>query len=123
MDAITTVQELDRKRIRAMIARDADSLYALLADDLFYIHASSAKDNKHSLIHALLSGALIYKVIDLSEVESRDLGDQVILIGKARVTVLASGQRSDSFERFSSCWVRRDDRWQMLGWQSTLLAD
>ena len=100
MDAITTVQELDRKRIRAMIARDADSLYALLADDLFYIHASSAKDNKHSLIHALLSGALIYKVIDLSEVESRDLG-----------------------ERFSSCWVRRDDRWQMLGWQSTLLAD
>ena len=116
-DALAAQQRL----IKAMTARDAAALDNALAEDLFFIHASSAKDNKQSLIEALLSGALLYRSITLSEVETRGAGESVVFVGKAELTSLVRGGRIVESVRFASHWIWRTGRWQLLGWQATAL--
>ena len=45
--------DLDRKRMRAMAAKDVETLESLLADDLIYTHSSARLDTKKSLIRAM----------------------------------------------------------------------
>lgn len=120
-DTTAKVLEADRARIRAMLQRDADALAPLLADDLIYIHASSAKDNKESYLSAFLSGAMLYRRIEPSEVEVHDRGDWVLLTGKIDLAVFLNSRREETAERFTASYVRRDGRWQLYCWQSTTL--
>ena len=121
MDKIAHVLDLDRQRIQAMIQRDSTKLMALLADDVFFIHETSAKDNKQSLLEAVLSGAVMYRAVETSEIETRDMGDWVLLTGKAHITIAVSGRRSEVAVRFSSAYVEREAGWQMQFWQATKL--
>lgn len=120
-DAITEVLETDRRRLRAMVQTDADALAPLLADDLIHIHSSSAKDNKESLLNALLSGALLFRKLEASEVEARDMGDWVLLIGKLAVAAFTGSRREEYGERFTASYVRQDGRWRLYCWQATRL--
>jgi uncharacterized protein (TIGR02246 family) len=120
---LAQVLERDQQRINAMCQRDSGKLAELLADDLIYIHASSAKDDKASLLSALLSGAIMYRAIEPSEIEARDLGDVILVVGKASITTAAFGKRTQSSERFSATWVQQDGQWRMQHWQSTKLPE
>jgi len=121
MDPVAEVLEIDRRRIRAMLHQDADALTPLLADDLIYIHASSSKDSKASYLSALLSGALLYRKVDHSEVEARAMGDWVLLTGKTALAVFAGSRRDAWNERFTAIYVRRGQGWQLYCWQATRL--
>lgn len=120
-DAIAEVLEADRRRLQAMQRMDADALAPLLADDLIHIHSSSAKDNRESLLNALLSGALLYRKLEASEVEARDMGDWVLLTGKLAVAAFTGSRREEYGERFTATYVRRNGRWQLYCWQATRL--
>jgi hypothetical protein len=122
-DPIGEVLETNRRFFRALMQNEADLLYLLLADDLIYIHASSAKDNKDSLLSALLSGALLFRTLDLAEVEALDLGSWVRLSGKCSQTTFGNGRREEMAVRFTAAYVRRQDRWQLNFWQSTRLPN
>ena len=117
---LAQVLERDQQRINAMCQRDSGKLAELLADDLIYIHASSAKDDKASLLSALLSGAIMYRAIEPSEIEARDV---ILVVGKASITTAAFGKRTQSSERFSATWVQQDGQWRMQHWQSTKLPE
>jgi len=121
MDATAEVLEIDRRRLRAMVQMDADALAPLLADDLICIHASSAKDNKQSLLNAMLAGALLYRKFETMEVEAREMDGWVLLTGKAAAAVFANGRREEWAERFTATYVRREGRWQLFCWQATRL--
>jgi ketosteroid isomerase-like protein len=121
MDVVAEVLETDRRRIRAMLQQDADVLAPLLADDLIYIHSSSAKDSKQSYLSALLSGAVLYRKIEPSEVEAREMGDWVHLTGKTAMAIFLNGRREEFGVRFTATYIRRDGRWQLFCWQSTRL--
>ena len=116
---IDEIIELDRQRIRAMIGKDIGKLDQLLADDLAYIHSNAKKDNKASLFDAMLSGAASYRQIDITDVEGRDFGDTVVLIGSAAITVSSFGVRTAVNVRFTNVYVQRGGRWQMAVWQAT----
>ena len=119
MTAIDEVRALDQKRIRAMINKDIGALDQILADDLVYTHPDAKKDNKASLIDALLSGAASYRQIDVDETDVRDFGDAVVLIGKADMIISEYGERRTFGVRFTTVYARRGGRWQMAVGQST----
>ena len=81
--------DLDKKRMRAMAAKDTATL---LADDLVYTHSSARLDTKQSLIANMKSGATVYSAVDPSEVWAQDLGDAVILTGVAQIKVSSNGK-------------------------------
>ena len=69
--------DLDRKRMRAMVAKDVETLESLLADDLIYTHSSARLDTKRSLIQGMVSGTTVYTGVKPSDVKAQDLGDTV----------------------------------------------
>ena len=115
------VIDLDRKRMRAMAAKDVETLENLLADDLVYTHSSARLDTKKSLIRAMVSGATVYTSIEPSGVKAQDLGDTVVLTGIAQIKVASNGTPNAFGVRFTNVYTRRDGRWQMVTWQSTRL--
>ncbi len=121
MDAVSDVLEVERRRLRAMVQMDADALAPRLADDLIFIHSSSAKDNKQSLLSALLSGALLYRKLEVSEVEARDMGGWILLTGKLAMVLFTNSRREEYGERFTASYVCRGGHWQLCCWQATRL--
>ncbi len=113
--------DLDRKRMRAMAAKDVETLENLLADDLVYTHSSARLDTKKSLIHAMVSGTTVYTSVEPSGVTAQDLGDTVVLTGIAHIKVVSNGTPNAFGVRFTDVYTRRDGRWQMVTWQSTRL--
>jgi hypothetical protein len=112
--------DLDKKRMRAMAAKDTATL---LADDLVYTHSSARLDTKQSLIANMKSGATVYSAADPSEVWAQDLGDAVILTGVAQIKVSSNGKDLDFRVRFTDAYAKRSGRWQMVVSQSTRLPD
>lgn len=113
--------DLDRKRMRAMVSKDIETLESLLADDLVYTHSSARLDTKRSLIHGMVSGTTVYTGVKPSDVKAQDLGDTVVLTGIAHIEVVSNGTPNAFGVRFTDVYTRRDDRWQMVTWQSTRL--
>lgn len=119
MSAIDEVLETDRERIRAMLGKDIDALGRLLADDLVFTHPDGRKDNRESLINAMLAGAAAYRQIDVRMTDTRDFGGTAVLIGEADMTVSSYGQRSSFEVRFTAVYVQRAAGWQLAVWQAT----
>ena len=113
--------DLDRKRMRAMVAKDVETLEMLLADDLIYTHSSARLDTKRSLIQGMVAGTTVYTGVKPSDVKAQDLGDTVVLTGIAHIEVVSNGTPNAFGVRFTDVYTRRDDRWQMVTWQSTRL--
>lgn len=116
-----TIIDLDAKRMKAMAAKDVATLEAVLADDLIYTHSSARLDTKRSLIDAMVKGTTVYTGVEPSEVKAQDLGDTVVLTGIAHIEVVLNGTPNAFGVRFTDVYTRRDDRWQMVTWQSTRL--
>ena len=118
-----TVIDLDRKRMQAMAAKDVATLEALLADDLVYTHSSARLDTKRSLIEGMTSGKTVYTSVEPSDVKAQDLGTAVVLTGIARIKVTSGGKAMEFGVRFMDVYAKRNDRWQMVAWQSTRLPE
>jgi ketosteroid isomerase-like protein len=115
--------DLDKKRMQAMAQRDLATLRNLIADDLVYTHSSARIDTKQSLIGNMESGSTVYSTVEPSEVKAQDLGDAVVLTGKARIGVNSGGNAMSFTVRFTDVYARRGGQWQMVTWQSTRVPE
>jgi ketosteroid isomerase-like protein len=114
------VLALQRKRADAMVREDIEALASLLAEDLSYTHSDGRTDTKESLLSLIAGPALRYLGVDYSNQQVIDCGDAVVVRGTARIRLLReSGERPDYAVLFLDVWIRRDGRWQTLGWQAT----
>ena len=117
------VIDLDKKRMDAMARKDLAALDALIAEDLVYTHSTARLDTKQSLLGAMESGATVYTSVAPSEVKAQDLGDTVVLTGKAQIAVMSQGRPNSFAVRFTDIWSNKAGRWQMVAWQSTRLPE
>jgi ketosteroid isomerase-like protein len=115
--------DLDKKRMQAMAQRDLATLRNLIADDLVYTHSSARIDTKQSLIGNMESGSTVYSTVEPSEVKAQDLGDAVVLTGRARIGVNSGGNAMSFTVRFTDVYARRGGQWQMVTWQSTRVPE
>jgi hypothetical protein len=107
--------DLDKKRMRAMAAKDTATL---LADDLVYTHSSARLDTKQSLIANMKSGATVYSAVDPSEVWAQDLGDAVILTGVAQIKEAKRSLADGCLAVDSSAGPRTQAKICPLAWRS-----
>ncbi len=119
----TRVIALDKERMQAMVDQDAAKLKNMICKDLIYTHSSARLDTKESLIGNMESGATVYKACTPSDVVALDLGDSVVLTGRADITVEAHGNPNSFSARFTDVWQNQDGTWRMVAWQSTKLPD
>ena len=114
-----TVIALDKARMDAMAAQDYAKLDEIIADDLVYTHSSARLDTKETLIGAMKSGATVYKACTPSDVTAMDLGDTVVLTGRAEISIDRAGEPISFAVRFTDVYAKRGGGWQMVAWQST----
>ena len=117
------VKELDAKRFAAQMKNDMEALTTLLADDLVYCHSSAKVDGKSEFIDSMRSGRTKYESIEPSDVKVRVYGNTAIVNGMAKLTVATNGQPNTFSLRYTDVWVMRDNKWQMVSWQSTRLPE
>ena len=115
------LEDAESRRLRALVSADYAALDRLLGDDLTYTHSTAKVDTKASYLEPLLSGRTRYTSLDPEDVQVRVYGTTGVIIGALRSVALVAGKESRTHMRFTSTWVRRDDRWQMVAWQSTRL--
>lgn len=115
------LREAESARLRALVTADYTALDWLLGDDLTYTHSTAKVDTKASYLEPLLSGRTRYTSLDPEDVQVRVYGTTGVITGALRSVALVAGKESRTHMRFTSTWVRRDDRWQMVAWQSTRL--
>ena len=118
-----TIEALDGERMRAMVAGDVDTLGRILADDLTYVHTSSAVDTKASMLESIGNGNLNYRKMAARNVMARTCGDAAIVNGEADVEVTSGGNDLTFSLRFTDVYVNGDAGWQMVAWQSTRLPE
>ena len=118
--AVDRVRALERARIEATRANNADALEPLLHDSLIYVNSVGAIYDKQAYLRDIRTHALTYdRDFDVRETESRVLDDIIILVG-----MMLGHSRLDGEQqvfRFRSIGVWRNDSgsWRMLAWQSS----
>lgn len=121
-DPAEAVKQAELARFRAMTTNDLPALEASLGDDLIYTHSSASVDTKASYVGSIRSGALKYVSVEPSEMKVRVYGTTAVITAMAKVTSISNGQTMNNQLRYTDVWVLRDGRWQMVGWQSTRMA-
>lgn len=120
-DASAEVLRLDEARFTAMTRADLTELNRILADDLVYTHSNGRVESKKEFIASLETGTLKYVSIQNEEKKARVYGTTALINGRARVTISSQGQQQSFVLRYLDVYVRRNNQWQMVAWQSTRL--
>jgi len=116
------VRQIESRRFEAIVRGDFAELDRILADDLTYTHSSGRLETKAQFLAALQSG-LRFEAIEPEEVLVRVYGDAGVATGRAQMRVRSQDRQSSFAVRFTTVYVRREGRWQMVAWQSTRLPE
>ncbi|MCI0438863.1 MAG: nuclear transport factor 2 family protein [Chloroflexi bacterium] len=116
------VLDLEKRRFEAIVRNDYAALEQILANDLTYIHSNGVFESKAEFIGALKSGQRKYESSDVKEVHARVYGSTAVLTGIVLNRVRGGGGVRDLNLRFTDVYVQRQGKWQMVAWQSTIIA-
>lgn len=120
MNAEQELKALEDRRYQAMVVADVAVLNELLAEDMVYTHSNAVIDNKKSYIDGIVSKRWAYAAAERPEETITVFGDTARIIGHVRLTLNnPDGSKRSVNARFLNLWVKRQNRWQMVAWQST----
>jgi hypothetical protein len=119
--AVTVDEALaaEAARYAAQTANDFAAMERLFADDLVYIHSSTAVDTKTSFIESMRSGTVRYHRMVLGDVTVRCYGGLAVITGRTGFEVTARGQALTMDLLFHALWAKRDAGLQFVSWQAT----
>jgi ketosteroid isomerase-like protein len=119
----TDLLELEKQRYQAMVNVDLELLDSMLDDDLIFTHASSKLDTKESFLESLKSGTLVYKAIDIGDVEIRMHDFAGVVTGESHLDIHVRGEDRKLQLRFTTVWLKKSDGWKVVAYQSTRAGD
>lgn len=122
-DTETTIRALEDARFTAVIEGDIDAFTSLAHPDLAYTHSNALVDTLDSYRDKLRSGFYVYHRIDHPVDRIIVSGDTAVVIGEMHADITAAGVRKTLANRSMAVWVREDSRWQLLGYQPTVLPE
>jgi ketosteroid isomerase-like protein len=115
------ILKADTDRFMAMVSGDVAVLDRLLAVELSYIDNRARIEDKHTFLYGIKSGKTKYTSIIPSERQVHVMGTVATIIGVAVIR----GEEEPGVDigiRYTSVYLLRDGRWQMVAWQSTRIA-
>jgi Domain of unknown function (DUF4440) len=118
---VETVLDAERRRGRALVARDLATLREVLSPDLTHTHTRGVTDNLASFLH-FVEHDIIYLSASREDVEVRLFGDIAVMTGKSTNHVQLNGRDPIcSRAQVLQVWQRQDGRWSQIAFQSTTL--
>jgi hypothetical protein len=121
-DVDADLRALEAERARALVAADVATLERLLAPELRYGHANGVVESRAQFLERLGSGALRYERVEPTVVTVQTAGDAALVRGTVALRALGPTGAVDATLAYLAVHVRRDGRWQLLGYQSAVAA-
>ena len=107
-------REAYRAMYRAMIAKDAEGLNAVLDESFVLVHMTGMRQNKKAFIQAVMNGTLHYYSCEDDSVVATVNGDTATVIGKSRVAAAVFGGGRHIWRLEQDLWLaKKDDRWRI----------
>jgi ketosteroid isomerase-like protein len=117
------VLRADDRRFEAMRTGDWAALDSALADDLTYVHSTARLESKAEHIANLRAGKPHYRGIAPRERRARVHGTVGVVNGVSDMHVERDGKEQRFTVRYLAVYVKRDEQWRMIAWQSTRQPD
>lgn len=109
MDEREAIRELYRTYWRYMIAKDADGLRRLMADDYVLLHMTGARQSKETFLRGLLDSTFNYYAAEHDSIDVTVHGDTAEMIGKSRVLAAVYGGRRSSWRLCGDFTLRKEN--------------
>jgi ketosteroid isomerase-like protein len=123
LDVVAEITELERKLAAAWVQRDRAFIEALLAPEWSVIDPSGAVLTRQQVLtEAFLTTDRRIDTMTVDDLHVRPLGDAAVATGRTRATGSYRGEISSVALRFTDVFVRRDERWQVVASQGTMVA-
>ncbi len=120
--ALESVRAVERLRIQAIRANDADAMHGIIDEKFIYIDESGKVYDRSSLFEAVRTHELTFDSdVDLTETDCRIDGDLVILAGLMLGHARLDGEQQVYRLRSMRVWRSRGADWKLLAWQSSRL--
>jgi len=119
-EALRQVRALERIRIEAIRANDAEAMLRLLDPMFIYITDCGDVFDRDAYIRAVRTHQLSYDAdLELTETDHRVDGDVVIVVGMMRGHARLEADMQVFRNRSMRVWRAREGGWRLLAWQSS----
>ena len=113
MDEREIIREMYRKYWRAMIAKDAAGLRALMAEDYYLLHMTGVRQSAEAFLKGLLDGTFNYYSAEHDAIDVRIDGDRATMTGRSRVSAAVYGGAMRVWRLRGDFTLRRErDGWR-----------
>lgn len=91
-----------------------DSIRALMDENLQYIHSNAWVENAHDIIENLKTGKLVYKKVDLDELNVRLYNQTAVVTGRGWFEGISTGSPFAVRLLFTEVYVQQRGRWKLV---------
>jgi len=116
----TDLARIERKRLRALVARDLDRAAELHADDFQLVTPSGRTLSKDAYLRAVRTHDIDYATWEPGEISVRLYGDAAVLRYPAEISFMVDGSPTPHRAFWHiDLYERREGRWQVVWSQAT----
>ena len=116
MDERETIRALYREYWRCMIAKDAQGLRALMAEDYTLRHMTGVQQGREEFLRGVQNGTFNYYSAEHDSIEVTISGDTAAMIGRSRVLAAVYGGRKTSWKLQGNFTLRKENgTWRFTG--------
>ncbi len=109
MEEREAIRKLYRKYWQCMIAKDADGLRRLMADDYVLLHMTGVRQSKETFLRGLLDGTFNYYAAEHDSIDVTVHGNTAEMTGKSRVLAAVYGGRKNSWRLRGDFTLRKEN--------------
>jgi ketosteroid isomerase-like protein len=113
--------KVNREYDEALVRGDAAALNRIYGDEFTYTSTDGEVLDKAQQVELIRSGGLKIESGASESVKVRLYGNTAVVLGYFKAKGQFKGQAFDSTERYTSVWVKRGGRWQLVAEQGTLV--
>ena len=107
----------------ALTSRKWDQLAAIYSDDYMLVRPDGSVLSKEEVLTDLRTGGLVFKAIEVADVNVRIHGDAAILTAVSRTVTSRDGKEANSHVRLVAVYVTDQGRPRLAHFQSVSLPD
>ena len=120
---IEAIRGLERERFRAMVDGDGQSLDALLADNLSYVHTNGKRETKQQFIDGITGGRRRYRQIEVQTQDVLPVGRETCVVtGRALIEMEANNGALLFPSAYTAIHTQEEGQWRLIAWQATRCA-
>ena len=105
----------------ALLAQDLDGLSRIYADDYMLVRPDGSVLSKQEVLRDLRDGGLIFRSIEIGDVNVRIYGQTALLTGDSRTTTSRFGKEAQAHVRLVAVYVAESGRLRLAHFQSVSL--